>query len=137
MWVWGKDILLLKVEGERKVVPHVWLELDLEHVGCVADVALQDQGILVVGRVLPAKDGTVLERKLVGAKVIGLEEGELVLVRGVEQSRVILLDRQVESLYASRRVVETSVGGGHEFRAAEARLRIGCRWGEDGCVGDA
>lgn len=65
-------------------MPCVWLKLDLEDIVRISNVALQDQEILGFLRFLAAKDGTILQRKLVGGEIVGLKEDQLILVAGVQ-----------------------------------------------------
>jgi hypothetical protein len=76
-------------------VPCVWLELDLENILGVSNVALQDQYILVLLGFLTSVDGTILKSELIRAEIIGLEEDELIFMAGVQKTLVILAEGEV------------------------------------------
>lgn len=107
-------------------------ELGAEEQGGVVDVGEEHQRVRV-GDVL-AEDGARLEDDLVGAKVVALEEDELVLVGQVEGPRRVLHEAEVERLDARRGRVGAVVAGGDELTAAEADLDVVGARGEDGLV---
>ena len=96
----------------------------------LVDVAKQLKRVRV-RRTLLAEDGPRLEDELVGAKVVALEERELVLVREVEGPLGVFEDAKVERLDARRARVRAGVAGGEELGPPEPGLAV-----EDGGVAD-
>lgn len=127
-----KNTLCVEVQRHAKVVERPLGELGAEEQRGVVDVGEEHQRVRV-GDVL-AEDGARLEDDLVGAKVVALEEDELVLVGQVEGPRRVLHEAEVERLDARRGRVGAVVAGGDELAATEADLDVVGARGEDGLV---